>query len=195
MRHTGHLITGLQAGQYVFLSFPQVSLWEWHPFSLTCGPGDPTGQVHIRASGNFTRALVEHIRQCPERDVWVRVDGPYGRLPASIHTARTVLFVAGGIGMPSASASQLLRRARRHLARSLTLRAGLRNSVHLPIRCGSLLRRFLDQGSRRSSARSRTCWVASPRRSAGTAPAAWRWSGWCALGATSPGSRTSWPAS
>ncbi|RGB38977.1 ferric reductase NAD binding domain-containing protein [Rhizophagus diaphanus] len=46
-----------KAGQYIFLSCPEVSLWEWHPFTLTSAPEEDYISVHIRVVGDFTKAL------------------------------------------------------------------------------------------------------------------------------------------
>ncbi|KAG0371716.1 hypothetical protein BGX24_001290, partial [Mortierella sp. AD032] len=45
------------AGQYIFLCCPEVSLWQWHPFTLTNAPEEDYLSVHIRVVGDFTKAL------------------------------------------------------------------------------------------------------------------------------------------
>ncbi|RZC52736.1 hypothetical protein C5167_021161 [Papaver somniferum] len=44
-----------RSGQYVFLKCPDISPFEWHPFSLTSAPADDHLSVHIRALGDWTR--------------------------------------------------------------------------------------------------------------------------------------------
>ena len=95
----------VQAGQYVFLLFPAVSLWEWHPFSVTSSPSDNFIEVCIRGAGNYTRSLVQYVETHPGEPLTVRVEGPYGRVPLALHQAQTVLFVVGGIGRPLADSS------------------------------------------------------------------------------------------
>uniref|UniRef100_A0A7S3PPL8 Calmodulin n=1 Tax=Aplanochytrium stocchinoi TaxID=215587 RepID=A0A7S3PPL8_9STRA len=46
-----------KAGQYVFLNVPEISLFEWHPFTLTSAPDDANLTVHIRNVGNWTKAV------------------------------------------------------------------------------------------------------------------------------------------
>lgn len=46
-------------GQYVFINCPQISRYEWHPFTLTSCPGDSYLSVHIRKAGDWTGALYE----------------------------------------------------------------------------------------------------------------------------------------
>ncbi len=45
----------LQVGQYYFVNFPELSLWEWHPFSVSCGPRETSAELCIRALGDHTR--------------------------------------------------------------------------------------------------------------------------------------------
>ena len=46
-----------RAGQYIFICCPAVSLWQYHPFTLTSAPEEDYISVHIRVVGDFTRAL------------------------------------------------------------------------------------------------------------------------------------------
>ncbi|PFH50807.1 hypothetical protein AMATHDRAFT_75381 [Amanita thiersii Skay4041] len=49
------------AGQWVFLQVPEISRWQWHPFTITSAPEDPYVSLHIRQVGDFTRALGERL--------------------------------------------------------------------------------------------------------------------------------------
>nr|AUB29459.1 NADPH oxidase complex component NoxA [Volvariella volvacea] len=49
------------AGQWLFLQVPEVSRWQWHPFTITSAPEDPYVSVHIRQVGDFTYALGERL--------------------------------------------------------------------------------------------------------------------------------------
>lgn len=51
------------AGQYIYLNCPGLSIFEWHPFTLTSSPGDSFLEVHIRENGDWTRALLSKIRK------------------------------------------------------------------------------------------------------------------------------------
>jgi len=53
--------TKIKAGQYVFLSCPEVSYWQWHPFTLTSAPEEDYISVHIRIVGDFTTALAKAL--------------------------------------------------------------------------------------------------------------------------------------
>lgn len=46
-----------RAGQYIFFCCPEVSIWQYHPFTLTSAPEEDYISVHIRCVGDFTKAL------------------------------------------------------------------------------------------------------------------------------------------
>jgi predicted ferric reductase len=84
-----------RVGQYVFLNFPQISLLEWHPFTLANGPNESFQEVYIKNLGNHTEQLLQRV----QKDSWVRVDGPYGYWPFNHTLYPHILFVCGGIGI------------------------------------------------------------------------------------------------
>ncbi|THH08738.1 hypothetical protein EW145_g2500 [Phellinidium pouzarii] len=45
------------AGQWLFIQVPEVSKWQWHPFTITSAPEDIHVSVHIRQVGDWTRGL------------------------------------------------------------------------------------------------------------------------------------------
>ncbi|KAJ1727262.1 hypothetical protein LPJ61_004668, partial [Coemansia biformis] len=45
------------AGQYAFLNCPTVSTEQWHPFTLTSAPEEDYVSMHIRVTGDWTRAF------------------------------------------------------------------------------------------------------------------------------------------
>ena len=46
-----------KAGQWLFLNCPDVSKFQWHPFTISSAPEDPFVSVHIRQVGDFTKAF------------------------------------------------------------------------------------------------------------------------------------------
>ncbi|XP_010483647.2 PREDICTED: putative respiratory burst oxidase homolog protein H [Camelina sativa] len=46
-----------KSGMYMFVKCPDLSKFEWHPFSITSAPGDDYLSVHIRALGDWTTEL------------------------------------------------------------------------------------------------------------------------------------------
>ncbi|KII93897.1 hypothetical protein PLICRDRAFT_171599 [Plicaturopsis crispa FD-325 SS-3] len=53
------------AGQWLFIQVPEISRWQWHPFTITSAPEDPYVSVHIRQVGDFTQALGERLGAGP----------------------------------------------------------------------------------------------------------------------------------
>ncbi|KAI1088584.1 ferric reductase NAD binding domain-containing protein [Rostrohypoxylon terebratum] len=49
--------TKTKAGQYIFFCCPEVSLWQYHPFTLTSAPEEDYISIHVRVVGDFTRQL------------------------------------------------------------------------------------------------------------------------------------------
>lgn len=110
--------TTTRAGQYIFLQCPEVSYWQWHPFTLTSAPEEDYISVHIRIVGDFTSALAKALgcdfdskeeksggegkvipppvnRVLPR----VMVDGPFGSASEDFLKYETVLLVGAGIGV------------------------------------------------------------------------------------------------
>lgn len=55
-----------QAGMYAFINIPELSYFEWHPFTLTSSPGDNYFSFHIRVAGDWTRALHKMVKKYHE---------------------------------------------------------------------------------------------------------------------------------
>ncbi|MEW5297176.1 MAG: hypothetical protein WDW36_000401 [Sanguina aurantia] len=93
-------------GQYVFLCIPALSIWAWHPFSISSHPGHDTVHLHIRVLGDWTRRLHSLAGKqvfsdgSPAR-VKVLVEGPYGSPRLDLHgsTYSMFLLISGGIGV------------------------------------------------------------------------------------------------
>ncbi|KAN0101574.1 Ferric reductase NAD binding domain containing protein [Hyaloscypha variabilis] len=49
--------TKTRAGQYIFFCCPEVSVWQYHPFTLTSAPEEDYISIHIRMQGDFTKAV------------------------------------------------------------------------------------------------------------------------------------------
>lgn len=99
------------SGMYIFLKCPNISSFEWHPFSLTSAPRDDHLSVHVRTCGDWTRELMKvfsqgvstlekddlekvHMKRFPR----LLVDGPYGA-PAQDYKKYDVMLLVGlGIG-------------------------------------------------------------------------------------------------
>ncbi|CAG8521182.1 11125_t:CDS:2, partial [Cetraspora pellucida] len=97
-----------EAGQYMFVNFPNlntpVSLITWHPVSFSSAPGvDDINHdtIHMKVQGSFTRRLFAKSQEGGMHNVHLKmkIDGPYGRPSLDFSSYRTVMLVAGGIGI------------------------------------------------------------------------------------------------
>ncbi|AQK91753.1 Putative respiratory burst oxidase homolog protein H [Zea mays] len=113
-----------KSGMYMFVKCPDVSPFEWHPFSITSAPGDDYLSVHIRTLGDWTSELRNLFGKACEAEVTskkatlarlettvvahglaedtrfpkVFIDGPYGA-PAQNYRKYDILLLIGlGIG-------------------------------------------------------------------------------------------------
>ncbi|XP_073526452.1 uncharacterized protein [Phyllobates terribilis] len=114
-----------KSGMYLFVKCPDVSSFEWHPFSITSAPDDDYLSVHIRTLGDWTNALREKFaaaceapRNRPTKGRLMRLEtravsdldlqranfphviikGPYGA-PAQNYKKYDILLLVGlGIG-------------------------------------------------------------------------------------------------
>ncbi|GJN40272.1 hypothetical protein PR202_gb29467 [Eleusine coracana subsp. coracana] len=113
-----------KSGMYLFVKCPDVSPFEWHPFSITSAPGDDYLSVHIRTLGDWTSELRNLFGKALEAEVASKkatlarlettviaeglaedprfpklyIDGPYGA-PAQNYRKYDILLLIGlGIG-------------------------------------------------------------------------------------------------
>ncbi|KAI9772020.1 MAG: hypothetical protein M1840_001308 [Geoglossum simile] len=118
--------TKTRAGQYIFICCPEVSIWQYHPFTLTSAPEEDYISVHVRCVGDFTRALgralgcdferksggdskvvgVSKDEKGMEVDPAIRrilpriyVDGPFGSASEDVFKYEVALLVGAGIGV------------------------------------------------------------------------------------------------
>lgn len=86
-------------GQYMFLAVPQLSFFEWHPFSISSSPHQEVATIHIRVCGNWTRQLMRLAQK--ESSIDILLEGPYGSLGVDLISKdryKMVMFVSGEIG-------------------------------------------------------------------------------------------------
>lgn len=88
-----------QAGQYIYLCVPEISYFQWHPFSLSSSPHHDIVTVHIKARGNWTTVL-NNLAQAKD-SINILIEGPYGSPAVDLDSDRYKLFllVSGGIGI------------------------------------------------------------------------------------------------
>ncbi|KAF9593588.1 hypothetical protein IFM89_024222 [Coptis chinensis] len=55
-----------ESGMYMFVKCPNISPFEWHPFSITSAPGDDYLSIHIRTLGDWTTELRNRFQEVCE---------------------------------------------------------------------------------------------------------------------------------
>ena len=93
-----------RVGNYYFVNFPDLSLTEWHPFSVTSSPTEDTVELHIRALGDHTADIVKFAKQVEEDKSgkplpYIKIDGPYGIQNFNYRRYPVVILTGGGIGI------------------------------------------------------------------------------------------------
>lgn len=96
--------TKYRSGDIIYLCFPDISKWQWHPFSISSSPYE-SGYitVHVKVAGDWTIKLLELCRKVsPEQghrvNPLVYFDGPLGSPNSSMHDHKHVVLVGQGIG-------------------------------------------------------------------------------------------------
>jgi predicted ferric reductase len=84
-----------RGGEYFFVQVEEVSMLEWHPFSLAATT-DNSLVFHILANqpGSWTERL-QHVGP----GVKVHLDGPYGCISLNTFSYQNIVYIAGGIGI------------------------------------------------------------------------------------------------
>ncbi|KAB5588383.1 NADPH oxidase isoform 1 [Ceratobasidium theobromae] len=110
--------------QKLFPQAPEISKFQWHPFTITTAPEDPDVSVHIRQVGDWTQALSERLGAGPNtqsealsiipegrsefievdstgvRELpMVRIDGPYGATAEDVFESEVAILIGTGISV------------------------------------------------------------------------------------------------
>eukprot|EP01135_Chromosphaera_perkinsii_P009740 Nk52_evm5s1869 gene=Nk52_evmTU5s1869 len=114
-------------GQYIYINVPEISKYEWHPFTLTSCPEEPNLRVHVKPVGDWTNELVERMkanhedapqrgsstdsdsdeantgsssaRSSPAPFPIINVHGPYGAPSQEVEKYSNVVLIGTGIGI------------------------------------------------------------------------------------------------
>ena len=87
-----------KAGQYVFVQVPQISRFQWHPFTVSTCTGKSM-QVHIKADGNWTKALHNLAQRGARTNIKIGLDGPYGAPAQRFYDFEYSMVFGAGIGI------------------------------------------------------------------------------------------------
>jgi len=99
-------------GQYLYLNCPFIAKYEWHPFTISSSPEEDFVSVHVRIVGDWTDELwkllnpsrrlgviQEDLLTSPDGGPIFKIDGPYGAASEHVFDFKTVILIAGGIGV------------------------------------------------------------------------------------------------
>ncbi|KAK7255845.1 hypothetical protein RIF29_29268 [Crotalaria pallida] len=98
-----------KSGMYLFVKCPDISSFEWHPFSITSAPGDDYLSVHIRATGDWTSELRNRFSKACEPQATKARGGSLVRMETKAYTSRDVssetsypkIIIKGPYGAPA----------------------------------------------------------------------------------------------
>lgn len=86
------------AGQYILLLVPEISSFQWHPFTISyCH--DKTITLHIKTSGDWTSKL-----RNLGPTIKVAINGPFGAPAQRFHDFRYSIIIGAGVGITPFSA-------------------------------------------------------------------------------------------
>ena len=89
-----------KAGQYIFINCPEISYFQWHPFTLTSAPEEDYISVHVRVAGDFTTSLANRLGCNFDDDSKVINDGS-ADLNGTINKVLPRIMVDGPFGSAS----------------------------------------------------------------------------------------------
>lgn len=125
---------------FIFINVPEISKFQWHPFSTTSSSLQDNGQITvcIKPAGAWTRNLQKLVKAADAQDFKsggcplpfrVFAEGPYGPEQDYFLGYKTLVLVAGGVGITPFLA--VLRDLLCHHQAGFGSAAGLPTKVHL----------------------------------------------------------------
>lgn len=87
-----------KAGQYVYVQIPQLSRFQWHPFTVsTCI--NNSMQVHVKADGDWTNQLRDLAKGGERTTIKIGLDGPFGAPAQRFYDYNYSMVFGAGIGV------------------------------------------------------------------------------------------------
>ena len=87
-----------EAGQYVLLQLPQLSLFQWHPFTISACI-DNRMQLHIKTDGDWTGGLRNLCGRTGSAAIQIGIDGPFGAPAQRFYNFDHSIIMGSGIGV------------------------------------------------------------------------------------------------
>lgn len=99
-------------GMYLFINIPEVSKFQWHPFTITSTPEEGFVSIHVRLLGNWTKKAAEVLgcfkggidKSNMNRLPTLRIDGPFGAPAEDLYNYKVACLIGAGIGVTPAAA-------------------------------------------------------------------------------------------
>lgn len=90
-----------KSGQHFYVCFPELSVWQSHPFTTISSPGSKTLSFIIRAQSGVTARLLTWACDPAnlKKTISVVLTGPYGPSPLEGSSSKNILAIAGGTGI------------------------------------------------------------------------------------------------
>jgi dual oxidase len=93
-----HWLWPFKAGQYILLQVPQISRFQWHPFTVSMCIRNKV-KVHIKTDGNWTSKLRQLSKETGAELKYVGIDGPFGAPAQRFFDFDYSMVVGAGIGI------------------------------------------------------------------------------------------------
>jgi dual oxidase len=87
-----------RAGQYVFITVPKLSLFQWHPFTISTCIGNDM-QLHIKTDGDWTLKLRKMVVEDSTANIEICIDGPFGAPAQRFYEYDYTMIIGSGIGV------------------------------------------------------------------------------------------------
>jgi len=98
---TGKSEFSYTTGMYCMLKVPEISEWQWHPFTIASGGGQQKFQVLFAIVGDWTTKLSEMIKDSQKSNgpyPQIAVRGGYGAPAEGMKDKKHIILVGGGVG-------------------------------------------------------------------------------------------------
>lgn len=105
LRKPAHWKWVQKPGMYAVLNVPELSLLEWHPFTMSSCPSDSEVTFHIKAAGDWTKKLhslisnASSISKSSELNFAVRLEGPFGSPSQNYRDYPVIVLIGAGMGV------------------------------------------------------------------------------------------------
>ncbi|KAF4974204.1 hypothetical protein FZEAL_8864 [Fusarium zealandicum] len=87
-----------KAGQYIFLQVPEISFFQWHPFTVSFCRGQKM-MLHIKTDGDWTTRLRQLGGDSGESEIQVGINGPFGAPAQRFYEFSHTVIIGAGIGV------------------------------------------------------------------------------------------------